>query len=79
MGVHGWSNSDGGDAWFEWGEQGAGFSDYTELRRVDPYETFTGNPIGEQSGVTYEYRAVLVNDYAKSEGATRTVSLSPRN
>ncbi|SIQ75867.1 hypothetical protein SAMN05421858_0312 [Haladaptatus litoreus] len=70
----GWSNGDGGNAWFEWGEQGVGFPHDTELRQVGSYETFTGNPVGEESGVTYEYRAVLTNAYGKSEGFPRTFS-----
>ncbi|WP_435151608.1 hypothetical protein [Haladaptatus sp. DFWS20] len=40
--LSGWTNGDGGDAWFEWGEVGDGFPHDTELRRVDAYETFTG-------------------------------------
>ncbi|WP_266075196.1 hypothetical protein [Haladaptatus caseinilyticus] len=72
--LDGWTNEDGGDAWFEWGEVGDGFPHDTELRRVDAYETFTGHPVGEQSGVTYEYRAVLTNAYGKTEAPARQFS-----
>ncbi len=73
--LSGWTNGDGGDAWFEWGEVGAGFPYDTELRRVGSYETFTGHPVGEESGVTYEYRAVVTNDYGKTEAPARQFSL----
>ncbi|WP_049971643.1 hypothetical protein [Haladaptatus cibarius] len=72
--LSGWSNGDGGNAWFEWGEQGTGFPNDTELLQVGPYETYTGHPIGEESGVTYEYRAVLTNAYGKTEAPSRTFS-----
>ncbi|WP_049971642.1 hypothetical protein [Haladaptatus cibarius] len=73
--LHGWASEADADVWFEWGEVGDGFPNDTELRVVDySGEQFTGNPVGEVSGVTYEYRAVAFNAYGRTEGATRTFS-----
>ncbi|SIQ75891.1 hypothetical protein SAMN05421858_0313 [Haladaptatus litoreus] len=73
--LHGWAYDADIEAWFEWGEVGGGFPNDTELRVIDySGEQFTGNPVGEQSGVTYEYRAVAFNAYGRSVGATRTFS-----
>ncbi|SHK84100.1 hypothetical protein [Haladaptatus paucihalophilus] len=70
----GWAYGTDVEAWFEWGPEGDGFPYDTELRLIDDNASFTGHPVGEESGITYEYRAVAYNDYGRTEGATRTFS-----
>lgn len=62
------------DVYFEWGEQGQGFTNTTTATQLTNTGLFTFDATGVNTSKTYEYRAIAEYAYVTVRGNTKTFS-----
>lgn len=67
-------DDDSADCWFEWGPEGDGLPNDTNIQILSSPDWFSDSRDGLASG-TYEVRAVASNDWGKAEGSIATFTI----